>query len=294
MYHRVAAPGRDPYGLAVHPERFAAHVDHLHRTGWAVPLGDVLGRGSARRVAITFDDGYADNATTAAPLLADAGLPATWFITAGRLGRRRFWWDRLAHALLDAGPSVTALDVEVGGRAFWLDLRTSEARATALRFVHRQLRRLPPDELEPTVDRLLGGLRFPERVVEDDLTMTVEELRALAALPLQEIGAHTRTHVQLGGQTEDLQREEIFGSVADLSALLQRRVQDFAYPFGVPDAVGRTAAQLVEEAGCRLACTTSPGRVRRSSDRFVLPRLYVQDWDGDEFAARLDAAVSAR
>jgi hypothetical protein len=46
------------------------------------------------------DIGYRDNVELAAPLLAAAGLPVTWFNTAGRLSGQRFWWDRLTHALL--------------------------------------------------------------------------------------------------------------------------------------------------------------------------------------------------
>ncbi|MGY1609579.1 polysaccharide deacetylase family protein [Geodermatophilus sp. SYSU D00700] len=294
MYHRVADLHHDPFGLAVHPDHFAAHIEHLQQRGDTVPLEDVLRRGPSGRVAITFDDGYADNATAAAPLVVQAGLPATWFITAGWLGRRRFWWDRLAEALLGAPESTTGMDVEIHGRALWLDLRTSTSRATALHFIHRHLRPLPPETLRLTVHQLVdqfGGLDQPGR---DDLTMTVQQLRNLADQPLQEIGAHTRTHIQLHEQTEDLQRSEVLGSVSDLVGLLDRPVRAFAYPFGVPDAIGPIAPRLVEEAGCRLACTTSPGLVHRGSDPFRLPRLYVQDWDGEEFAQRLKAALSRR
>ncbi len=42
----------------------------------------------ARPVVITFDDGFADLATFAAPLLAEYGMPCTVFVTSGFLGRR--------------------------------------------------------------------------------------------------------------------------------------------------------------------------------------------------------------
>ncbi len=293
MYHRVADLSHDPFELAVHPDRFAAHVEHLSRLGRTVPLRDVTAPGSSGGIALTFDDGYADNATVAAPLLATAGQPATWFITAGCLGQRRFWWDRLTEALLGPHTLEDSADVEIGGRRYWLDLRTPGARRTAMRFLHARLRPLPPERVEGAVDDLLTQTGAP-LPAQDDLTMTVRQLHELAARPLQEIGAHTRTHLQLGGQHEDLQRAEIVGSVQDLSTLLRRPVRTFAYPFGVPDAVGSVAPRLVAEAGCVLACTTSPGIVRRRTRPHLLPRLHVRDWDGEEFAARLSDAMSHR
>ncbi|SNS90140.1 Polysaccharide deacetylase [Geodermatophilus saharensis] len=293
MYHRVADIPHDPFELAVHPDRFAAHVEHLSSLRRTVPVEDVTARHSAGGIAVTFDDGYADNATVAAPMLAAAQLPATWFITAGRLGQRRFWWDRLIEALLGPHPLRDSVDVRISGRDHWLDLRGADARRTAMRFLHTRLRPLPPEELEATVDELVDRMGAPAPA-QDDLTMTVEQLRELAALPLQEIGAHTRTHVQLGGQPEHLQRAEILGSVEDLSTLLHRPVRTFAYPFGVPDAVGSRAPRLVEEAGCVLACTTSPGVVGRRSRPHLLPRLHVRDWEGDEFAARISQTLSRR
>jgi peptidoglycan/xylan/chitin deacetylase (PgdA/CDA1 family) len=293
MYHRVAELELDPYGLAVHPDRFTAHVEHLQRLGSTVPLEDVVQPDSAGGVAVTFDDGYADNATVAAPLLAAAGVPATWFITAGRLGQRRFWWDRLAEALLGPHPVPDSVDAEVAGRDLWFDLRTPDARTTALRFLHRRLRPLPPDVLKAAVDRVIRTLGAPEPV-GNGLTMTVEQLRDLAALPLQQVGAHTRTHLQLRGQAEDVQRAEVLGSVADLSSLVQQPVLTFAYPFGSPSAVGGLAPRLAAEAGCRLACSTDAGPVGSRSDRYLLPRLTVGNWGAEEFADRLHRALSER
>jgi peptidoglycan/xylan/chitin deacetylase (PgdA/CDA1 family) len=44
-----------------------------------------------KRVLITFDDGYADFATTAFPILRDHGFSAIVFVPTGKLGRREDW-----------------------------------------------------------------------------------------------------------------------------------------------------------------------------------------------------------
>ncbi len=293
MYHRVADVEPDAYGLAVPPDVFADQAAELARMGCVVPLPEIDRPGAATRVAITFDDGYADNARTAAPLLSRSGLPATFFITTGRLGGRSFWWDRLATALLGAPADLDGLDVTVDGRRLWLALDDPGARRTALRFVHRRLRPLPPDVLGGIVDDLVRRSGAPEAPA-DELSMTVPELLAMAALPHVSIGGHTRTHLQLGGQAEALQRSEVLGSLSDLAELLGRPVDVFAYPFGSLLAVGELAPRLAHEAGCVLACSTVQAPVRPGTrDRYVLPRLDVKGWSGAELRARIERLAAA-
>ena len=293
MYHRVAPLDGDVYGLAVEPSNFITHVEHLARIGGVVPLHAALDATIAPQIAITFDDGYADNALLAAPLLASAGLPATYFITTGLLGRRRFWWDRIASALSPRAELPHGIDVSVGGRLLWLALDDAEARRTSLRFVHRRLRQLPPDELLETVDDLLAQVDVSAAHFDDE-TMSVDELRSMAALPGVDIGAHTRTHVQLREHPVDIQRAEIGGSLADLAKLLGQRTNSFAYPFGNATAVGRTAVRLVREAGCDIACTTEHGVATQRSKPHEIPRVNVGNWTGEDFATRIAALAASR
>ena len=286
MYHRVAALENDNYGLAVHPRLFAEHVEYLRRLGCVVPLVELVSPGTSNKVAITFDDGYADNATVAAPLLTQADLPATFFITTGCLGAKRFWWDRLASAFLGPHALPPGIDVSVSGQGLWLALNDAEARMTSLRFLHRRLRPVPPEELLATVDELLTRLAVPT-ASDDSLTMTSDQLLGLANRPLVEIGAHTRTHLQLAGQTEELQQREVDGSISDLEQLLKRPVVSFAFPFGTQRAVGDIAPRLVRTAGCYGACSTEPGVVTGRSDPYRLPRINVRNWTADEMAERV-------
>jgi peptidoglycan/xylan/chitin deacetylase (PgdA/CDA1 family) len=288
LYHRVARLEHDPHELAVDPDRFAQHCDILRRRFDVVPL-DSWQRRAARQVAITFDDGYADNAVEARDILEKAGLPATFFITVGPLGgSKEAWWDRLEQILLASRTSATTIDLDIAGRHFWADIRSAQARTRAHFALFWRLRPLR----EGDIDRLLSALEEQLGTVSADRSthrwMTQEELRRLAATNGIEIGAHTVSHPFLPTLDADEQWSEIDGSRQTLERLIGRSPTLFSYPYGGPDAVDAVATTLVQKAGYTMACTAAGGIAAPDSDAFRIPRNVVGDWDGERFEDWLD------
>jgi peptidoglycan/xylan/chitin deacetylase (PgdA/CDA1 family) len=119
MYHSIDDSGSP---ISVGRDAFRAHVRWL-ASGRVrvVPLEEVrAGDPEEDAVAVTFDDGFANFATEAAPLLAEHGLPVTLFVVADRAGMTNAWggyeapgiptlplldWSQLA-ALARAGVSL--------------------------------------------------------------------------------------------------------------------------------------------------------------------------------------------
>lgn len=93
MYHAVGSPVRgDRLGIfTLSAARFRAQIDLL-ASMTTRPLAPPTADAHTLAIAITFDDGYADNLHTAAPLLAERGLPFTVFVTTDfvRNGTRGF------------------------------------------------------------------------------------------------------------------------------------------------------------------------------------------------------------
>src|SRR5262245_10192227 len=86
MYHSIGTPvpgdSLNLYDLA--PESFRAHMTWLAGSGHhVVSLAEAGAEGNG--VAITFDDGYRNNLSTAAPILNGLGLSFTVFVTTAHL-----------------------------------------------------------------------------------------------------------------------------------------------------------------------------------------------------------------
>ena len=182
LYHRVAELGSDPWGLYVSPRHFAEHLEVLREYNHPMRLQH-LAQGLYRRkrarrpVAITFDDGYADNLHNAKPLLERYDIPATVFVTTGYLGNEReFWWDELERLFLQPGTLPETLHLNVNGSAYEWEMgeaaHYSEEIYQRLRYWHieQQEDPTPRHYLYRTLWQLLSPLRHGERrKVLDDL-----------------------------------------------------------------------------------------------------------------------------
>ncbi|HEX2316742.1 MAG TPA: polysaccharide deacetylase family protein [Thermomonospora sp.] len=105
MYHSVDRVAEDPFRLTVRPELFERQMDWLRRNGLrGVAVRELLRARRAGRarglVGLTFDDGYADFATRAAPVLLRRGFTATVFVVAGEIGGDNAWDDGPRRALM--------------------------------------------------------------------------------------------------------------------------------------------------------------------------------------------------
>ena len=96
MYHSVQPYTEDPYLVTVQPPRFEQQMRWLSRRGWrGVSMAELLAARAAGAgkglIGLTFDDGYADFAEHALPVLRRYGFTATVFVIAGRLGGDNAW-----------------------------------------------------------------------------------------------------------------------------------------------------------------------------------------------------------
>jgi peptidoglycan/xylan/chitin deacetylase (PgdA/CDA1 family) len=116
-YHRIKPPAGETgsaRSLIVPPELFAAQMDAMSSAGWHTitmgQLGDDLRLGmqpSPRSFVVTFDDGYEDGYTYAAPVLGRDGFVATYFVVAGRI-------DTPDHLTVDELRALQAAGNEIG------------------------------------------------------------------------------------------------------------------------------------------------------------------------------------
>jgi peptidoglycan/xylan/chitin deacetylase (PgdA/CDA1 family) len=303
MYHRIAEDPIDHWGLSVSPAHFQEQLDVLRRTRRPFSLTEFVRRLAAgtlpsNAVAVTFDDGYADNLISGKPRLAAAGVPATVFLATGHLDRPdEFWWDELARLVLAGdGPGNfelvvgrTALHVDRGAGAVarkhgTLSAAMPKRRQAALAPIWEAMRRVNEDERQKAMADIRSVITDRSHNVDRGRTMTRDEVRTLVSDGLVTIGAHTVTHPMLTTLGSEACLNEMAQSRAACEALVGAEVTGFAYPYGAFDDKVREA---VKAAGFDVACSTREMPATSSSDFLALPRIQICNWNGDAFQRAL-------
>ena len=311
LYHRIAGPRRDPQGLDVSPERFDAQLAALCRLAAPIPLDTFEAHRRAgtlppRSVAVTFDDGYADNLLAAAPILGRHRVSATVFVTAGMVAAsREFWWDdaeRIAFAPARLGSAPPLLGVawsagdgaplpDGGANDRWTVLDPSDPtpRHRLYRAMCGALHALGARDRDERLAAWRAWAGVGERARDTHRVVSREELGALSRAAGITIGAHTMTHPVLARLAPEEQRRELEDSRTWLARALEHPVTSVAYPFGTRAEVSRETARAARSAGFDYAMANEPAAAWRWSSRWRVPRVLVRDWDAQAFERRLDA-----
>lgn len=319
LYHSIEKLAVDPWGVRVKPRNFLEHMAVLGEHCHPMRLTELdaalqADRFKPRSVIVTFDDGYVDNFVHALPAMQRYRVPGTVFVSSSYVGSAdEYWWDELERLTLQPGVLPRRVALTVAGKALEWSLE-DDAEFTPMQALKRRRNRWFAYEAARTprqrlFQELWAALRAAPNVIEreralDDLRRmakpsvaprathrccNADQVRQLHASGLIEIGAHTVHHPSLGHISREEQRQEIFESKRALETMLQVPVTSFSYPFGTRIDYSQVTIDLLKEAGFQRTCSNFPDPVTSSVDRFQLPRVVVQDWDGQRFLRELQA-----
>jgi peptidoglycan/xylan/chitin deacetylase (PgdA/CDA1 family) len=259
MYHSVADDAAAPYiepANRTPPRTFEHQMAFLAAERRVVSLTALVDEIAAGRtppagtVCITFDDGYRDNLTVAAPILEKYRLPATFFLVTAYLGRAETQWSDTLHWLFTHATSRTL-------------------SRPAYRRLHTRLLEASHGERVALLDELKR--RLAPRGRPPRLTLDWDEARRLMRrYPLHEAAGHTRDHIDLTTHRGEA-RSQIDGCAADLRRELEVEPRHFSYPYA--RWCPQTRAAVVAAGWASAVGMGTQLRIGAASDRFAMPRV---------------------
>ncbi|MFT3790709.1 MAG: polysaccharide deacetylase family protein [Rudaea sp.] len=227
-------------------------------------------------VVLTFDDGLANNATVAYPILERHAVPAAFFVCPGLIDAGSWLWTHEMRARLEtldesARRALATHAPAWSGDAIVQHLKTLSpaARAQGIEAIRAATPSFTPSAKQRQASDLVS---WPQLAALDPALVT--------------IGSHSLSHdIMIGMDDAQLERE-VVGSKARIEVMLGRPVEYFCYPNGDFDAAAdaRVRATYAGALSARVGMVPS-----RSPDRHALPRLAVP-YDVSSLALRMALA----
>lgn len=266
-YHRVCASpneNRDRFGvergvpLGTLQSQMCFMLEHFK----PAHVHELLRPTKQNRFAVTFDDGYKDTRSLAAPLLRSLGIPATVYVCPRWVGSNRiYWWEHLGHIFR----RCRALPRTLPG----VPESLPRNRAAAYDRASDLLRGRRQSEIDDILDamKLLPGIdSIPRRDVE---LLDWDDLAAMQRTGWA-IGAHGMTHANLAAASAEEAADDIRNSFNAISSVLGRRPYSFSWPYG---AYRLDTDELLHSTQAECAVSTARGVITTSSPRWRLPRI---------------------
>jgi peptidoglycan/xylan/chitin deacetylase (PgdA/CDA1 family) len=288
MLHRVGPSNKGTFspneGMSVTLQFLEEFIESAKRRGYCFvsldQLSERIARGNdAKFLALTFDDGYRDNFTTAYPLLRRLEIPfAIYVTTAFPDGNAILWWYAFEQMLQDQN-FVKLAD----GRE--LLTRTNEEKLSAFVSLRRLVMKLPSHGLGNALNEMFYQKYFDWRQICSSAALSWDDLRELALDPRVTIGAHTVSHPILSALSAEQASIEMRNSRDRIEAMTGATASHFCYPFGSREEVGRREFELAQKLGFKTATTTRWGNIFRAHRMHLhgLPRVPLTNafsWEG--------------
>lgn len=276
MYHSVV----DEDNAAFIDQRFSVTVDqfeeqlrYLKRNANVISMSEMVdclsggGRLPEKAVVLTFDDGYMNNLTHAAPLLEKYDLPAMIYLCTGYIDRQQSQWDDVLYSMFQFR---TAQRLEWQGAVY--DLADAKTLSDVFGTVGGALITATVSER----DQILGEIKTqlqPDCEIPQ-LTMGWNDVRSLATqYPKIELGLHTADHLDMTRLTPEQLETEVTKSRETYSRELGHEAEHYSYPYGRHT---ETVAEQLKGMGFKSAVITQPtALVTAKSHPFMMPRYEI-------------------
>lgn len=261
-------------------EDFTSTIAELCRVGRAVSMDDIVAAAEGRAdlpshaFAVTFDDGFENNLTVAAPVLESFMVPATFYITTGFIERNgASWIDMVEYAVEETAVvrlSLQALSLS----GSWSSATEKQQLLEDVRTIVKQDRRIDPYDVAAEIWRQLGV----EGMVSDrglDQKLSWSQICQLDRHPLFMVGGHSHTHRVLEFLEDAALDSEIATSLDLLRRQLGRPVTHYSYPEGLAHCFSDRVIASLRRHGVVCSPSAMPGVNAVGGDLFRLLRIPV-------------------
>jgi len=209
---------------------------------------------------ITFDDGDRTVYDVVFPILKKHNVPATIFVSPRSMVEKfNFWFQEIK-----GYDENQMLDILIQ------ELNLSNQDKTTLNYASL-LKTLSLEKINKIISTYQKETNTPPKEFRNMDLMQIQELQNSGLIT---VGAHTLYHPILKNETDERANEEISKSITELSELLGKKIEYFAYPNGTPNLdFDIREITYLKNNNIKIAVSTEPKFIDKSVDKMAFPRI---------------------
>ena len=222
---------------------------------------------------VTFDDGFLNNYSVAAPILKDLNLPTTFYITTNFVDKNYMVWaDRLERILEENSKNK----IEVPWGSF--KVSTNKDKIFFLRNLRRIFKSKNSYDFDNITDDIIS--QFDKRIKytgnsEIDKKMNWKNIISLNSENIFTIAPHSHNHKILSFCDDKTLKNEISKSIYFLKQKAKITNIHYSYPDGQKNHYNKQVIKLLKDSGIKCCPSAITGVNNLKTNLFDLKRIMV-------------------
>ena len=231
-------------------------------------------------VLITFDDGYENNFTIAAPILEEFNIPATFYVSSGLINSSKMFWTDLLEDCINRTKKSKIL-IKFGKKKVELKLKNPSEKVASLEFIKKFCKTSKKLEKDNIIDYVISttGVDPSENASMNYQKLSWNQIKIMDSNKLFTIGGHSTYHDILSLQTLKMAEKDINLSLDLLEYNLEHEVLDYSYPEGQSNHFNNKIITLLKKRRIHLCPSAINGVNKIGDDPFKLKRIMVGFWN---------------
>ena len=228
-----------------------------------------------RAFAVTFDDGFENNYSVAAPILADLGVPATFYVTTGYVEHNAMSWiDRIEVFMEHTSSGMLRLPWTTRPHSF----DDTGSKIAVLDQIRHHAKRDPdidPDALASDIFAQGGVAEVRSSDDPVDRKMSWKQVADLAQTEGFTVGGHGHTHRIMTSLDDDELENEVTLCLDLLAEKASLTTEHYSYPEGLDYCYSDRVAGVLRRHGIACCPTAEDGTNPLGQGLFGLKRIAV-------------------
>jgi len=263
-------------------KEFESLLEQLKKKGESLSMDEVIWHYENGKnlppysYAVTFDDGFENNFSLAAPILDKHSTPATFYVSTNLVDKNQMTWiDQIEYCFENMDKASIQLPWEKSS----IKLICKESKIACLEDIRTQVKTTQLYKPEKIVAMIFDQCGLDPVSSNDhhlDQKMNWDEVSKLHLHELFTVGGHSHNHISLGSLDSSDMENEIVTSVNYLKNNADISSPHYSYPEGMENDFNKNVIEVLKKNDIKCCPTAIDGlNDLRTSSLFHLKRVMV-------------------